>query len=63
MLAEVSDEYAFKVIEEPVVEENKIAPNRALTCVLISIIGGILSVIFVLIRHFFFSRENAFVEN
>ena len=63
MLAEVSDEYAFKVIEEPVVEENKIAPNRALTCVLISIIGGILSVIFVLIRHFFFSRENAIVEN
>ena len=63
MLAEVSDEYAFKVIEDPVVEENKIAPNRALTCILISIVGGILSVIFVLIRHFFFSKGDVIDEN
>ena len=52
MLANASDEYVFQVIEPPVVPELKSEPNRALICVLGTLLGGMLAVLFVLIRHF-----------
>ena len=52
MLANASDEYVFQVIEGPVAPELKSEPMRALICVLGTLVGGILSVIFVLIRFY-----------
>ena len=52
MLANASDEYVFQVIEPPVAPETKSEPNRALMCVLATLLGGILAALFVLIRHF-----------
>ncbi|MBN3575093.1 Wzz/FepE/Etk N-terminal domain-containing protein [Vibrio neptunius] len=57
MLAEVKDEYAFKVIDPPVVPEEKVGPKRALICVLATLLGGMLGVAIVLIRYAF-RREN-----
>ena len=53
MLAEVKDEYAFKVIDPPVIPEEKLGPKRALICILAILFGGMLGVAIVLIRHAF----------
>jgi LPS O-antigen subunit length determinant protein (WzzB/FepE family) len=52
MLANASDEYVFQVIEPPVAPELKSEPKRALICILGTLLGGMLAVLFVLIRHF-----------
>ena len=52
MLASASDEYVFQVIEPPVAPELKSEPKRALICVFGTLLGGMLAVLFVLIRHF-----------
>lgn len=57
MLAEVKDEYAFKVIDPPVVPEEEVGPKRALICILIMLLGTMLGVAIVLARYAF-HREN-----
>ena len=52
MLAEVRPEYVFKTIDPAVVPEEKSKPSRALICVLGTLLGGMLGVIIVLIRHY-----------
>ena len=51
MLAEVRPEYVFKTIDPAVVPEEKSKPSRALICVLGTLLGGMLGVVIVLIRH------------
>jgi uncharacterized protein involved in exopolysaccharide biosynthesis len=52
MFAEVRDEYVFKTIDPAFVPEEKAKPKRALICVLGTMLGGMLAVMFVLIKHF-----------
>jgi hypothetical protein len=52
MLAAASEEYAFQIIDSPVAPEGKSEPRRALICILGTLLGGILIVIYVLVRHF-----------
>lgn len=52
MLANVRKEYVFKTIDPAVVAEKKAKPARALICILGVMLGGILSVLLVLVRHF-----------
>ncbi|MDQ7050414.1 MAG: GNVR domain-containing protein [Enterobacterales bacterium] len=52
MLAEVSDEYVFKTLSPAKVAEEKSKPKRALIAILGFMLGGMLSVIIVLVRHF-----------
>jgi uncharacterized protein involved in exopolysaccharide biosynthesis len=52
MLAEVSEEYVFKTLSEAKVAEEKAKPKRALIAILGVLLGGILSVLIVLIRYF-----------
>ena len=52
MFANVRDEYVFKTIDAALVPEEKFKPKRALICVLGVLLGGMLSVMIVLIRHF-----------
>ena len=56
MLAEVSKEYVLKTIDPANVPDEKDSPKRALIVVLGTMLGGILSVLIVLIRYF--SRKN-----
>ncbi|OEE68088.1 lipopolysaccharide biosynthesis protein [Enterovibrio norvegicus FF-33] len=53
MLAEVQDEFVFKVIDRPVVPEMKTEPKRALIFILSTLLGGMIGVGFVLVRHTF----------
>ncbi|QSX39652.1 Wzz/FepE/Etk N-terminal domain-containing protein [Shewanella cyperi] len=52
MFAEVRDEYVFKTIDPALVPEEKAKPKRALICVLGTMLGGMLAVMIVLVRHF-----------
>ena len=52
MLAEASPEYAFVTVSPAMVPEEKSRPKRALICVLGTLLGGILSVLWVLSRYF-----------
>lgn len=52
MLANVRDEYVFKTVDPPVVAERKMKPSRALICIVGVMLGGMLSVLFVLVRYF-----------
>ncbi|MCG9729301.1 Wzz/FepE/Etk N-terminal domain-containing protein [Shewanella sp. Isolate13] len=57
MFAEVRDEYVFKTIDPALVPEEKAGPKRALICVLGTMLGGMLAVMIVLIRHFVRKEE------
>ena len=52
MLAEVRPEYVFKTIDPAVVPEVRSTPSRALICVLGTLLGGMLGVTIILIRHY-----------
>ncbi len=52
MFAEVRKEYAFKTIDEAISPESKIAPKRAIICVLGVLFGGMVAVLYVLVRYF-----------
>lgn len=52
MFAEVRDEYVFKTLDPALTPELKIKPKRVLTVVLGTILGGIISVVIVLVRYF-----------
>ncbi|GIU12461.1 Wzz/FepE/Etk N-terminal domain-containing protein [Shewanella morhuae] len=52
MFAEVRDEYVFKTIDPAFVPEEKAKPKRALICVLGTMLGGMLGIMFILVRHF-----------
>ncbi len=51
MLAEVNQEYVFKTLDPAVVTEEKAKPKRALIAVLGTLLGGMLGVMIVLLRH------------
>lgn len=61
MLAEVSDEYILKTIDPANVPDRKDKPKRALVVVLGTMVGGMLSVLIVLIRYF--SLKSSKTEN
>ena len=48
MLTEVSDDYAFRIIETPVIPEKKFLPIRSLIVLLSAIMGGMLSILYIL---------------
>lgn len=52
MLAEVTQEYVFTTIDPANAPDEKAKPKRALIVVLGTMLGGILSILIVLIRHF-----------
>ena len=52
MLAEASPEYAFTTVSRAMLPEQKSKPKRALICILGTLLGGMLSVLVVLIRHY-----------
>ena len=52
MLAQASPEYVFETVSPAMVPEEKSTPKRALICILATLLGGILSVLWVLIRYY-----------
>ena len=56
MLAQVHEDYVLITLEPPFVPEKKSKPIRSLICFLGTLIGGMLSVFIVLIRHYYFDE-------
>jgi LPS O-antigen subunit length determinant protein (WzzB/FepE family) len=52
MLAEASPDYVFVAVGPSMVPELKSQPKRALICILGTLLGGMLSVLMVLIMHY-----------
>ena len=52
MLTKIRDDYVLKIVDRAVVAELKSKPKRALICVLGTLLGGMLSVLIVLVTHF-----------
>tara|TARA_Y100000768_G_scaffold374886_1_gene345080 strand:+ start:5442 stop:6359 length:918 start_codon:yes stop_codon:yes gene_type:complete len=53
MLANISDFYIIEYVDSPFIPEKKSAPARAIICIIISTLGGILSLLIAYIRHIF----------
>ena len=60
MLAKVNVEYALTTIDPPLVPEIKSGPKRALICILGTLLGGMLSILTILIRHLVFKKDDEF---
>jgi LPS O-antigen subunit length determinant protein (WzzB/FepE family) len=58
MLAKVNPEYVLTTIDPPVIAETKSRPNRAIICILGTFLGGILSILIILIRYFGFNKKD-----
>jgi hypothetical protein len=56
-LIEANQFYVFDYIDPPAVMEEKSEPNRALICILSALLGGMLSVLLVFIRHYVFTLK------
>ena len=62
MLAKINQDYILIDIEPPFIPEQKSKPTRTYICILGTMLGGMLSVLIVLIRHHFFVEEDQAVE-
>ncbi len=62
MMAQINQDYIFVEIEPPFIPEQKSKPTRSYICVVGTILGGILGVLIVLIRHYSFGEEDQAVE-
>jgi len=58
-LIEANESYVFDYIDPPAVMEQKSDPSRALICILGALLGGIIGVLTVLIKHFRFKIKNS----
>jgi len=58
MLAKVNPEYVLTTMDPPVIAETKSKPNRASICIIGTFLGGILSILIILIRYLGFNKKN-----
>jgi len=58
-LIEANQYYVFDYIDPPAVMEQKSEPKRALICILSALLGGMLSILLVLIRHYAIKQKIA----
>ena len=58
MLIEGDDTYIFNIVDEPYAPELKFKPVRAVICVLITLFGGLISLVYVLLTSNIQSRSN-----
>jgi len=59
MVAEASPDYAFVAVSPSMVPEEKSQPKRALICILGTLLGGMLSVLLVLVGHYARGSDNS----
>lgn len=58
MLAEAREEFMFKTVDAAIVPERKSKPSRALICVVITLLGGFLSLLLVHMRQAFINKPD-----
>lgn len=57
-LIEANESYVFEYIDPPVVMERKSEPSRAIICILGALLGGMFSILIVLIRYYAFKKKD-----
>jgi LPS O-antigen subunit length determinant protein (WzzB/FepE family) len=57
-LIEANQSYVFEYIDPPAIMELKSEPNRAAICIFISLMGGMLGTLLVLIRYYIFGKKD-----
>lgn len=57
-IANTKSEYIFKIIDPAIVPQEKSAPSRALICIVITFLGGMMICLFVLFREYILPRQN-----
>jgi len=58
-LIEANQYYVFDYIDPPAVMEQKSEPKRSVICILSALIGGMLSIVLVLIRHYVVKQKTS----
>jgi uncharacterized protein involved in exopolysaccharide biosynthesis len=58
MLAEVNPEYVLTTVDPPVIPEMKSKPKRSLICIIGTILGGVLSILIILVRKIGFNKDD-----
>lgn len=58
MLAKASPDYIFTPVSASMLPEEKSQPARAIICIVLTLVGGILSVLIVLVRQYVFRSKN-----
>ena len=58
-LIEANENYVFDYIDPPAVMEKKSEPKRALICILSALLGGMLSIVIVFIRHYIINSKTS----
>lgn len=58
MLVEANDDYVYKIIEFPFASEKKAKPIRAIICIVLTILGFLISVSFILIQEIYRAKSN-----
>lgn len=58
-LIEANQSYVFDYIDPPAAMEQKSEPRRAIICILSALLGGMLSILLVFIRHYAFGNKNS----
>tara|TARA_B100001175_G_scaffold317292_1_gene333665 strand:- start:4236 stop:5189 length:954 start_codon:yes stop_codon:yes gene_type:complete len=58
MMANIHDEYVLIALEPPFIPEEKSWPSRAIIVILASILGSLIGMTIVLIRHYYFSGKD-----
>tara|TARA_B100000900_G_scaffold308476_1_gene267171 strand:- start:575 stop:1498 length:924 start_codon:yes stop_codon:yes gene_type:complete len=56
MLASSNSDYIFKILDAPYIPERRFSPNRSLICVVLTFLGFIISILYILVVHY--SRRN-----
>ena len=56
-LIEANQSYVFDYIDPPGVMEQKSGPNRSLICILTALLGGMLSIVLVLVKHYGYRKK------
>jgi uncharacterized protein involved in exopolysaccharide biosynthesis len=59
MLSKIKDDYLLSIIDPPYVPEIRSSPNRAIICIILTLIGSFLGVIIVLFRDYFQNSKAA----
>ena len=58
MLAKVSNQFALTIIDPPLIPEIKSSPQRALICILGTLLGGMLSLLIIFVRKYLFIKDD-----
>ena len=58
MLASVNPEYVLTTIDPPVIPEIKSGPKRSSICIFWTLLGGMLSILIILVRKHGFSKDD-----